>query len=174
MRVHDTEWRPVWSAALIFGVFIVAIALDLAGWSRSAPRLEAPEPVRFAVPPTSVEVDPVLSEDRRLSPESGAVSARDLAAGISREESVVSADVAGAAEEVLTRYADGRWTVVLSDYLGLGSERWGAIFRANDESEVVLALARSIGQEPSSTRVTEVRIDVGSYAGELVRAGASP
>lgn len=173
MRVHRTERQPAWTAALIFGMFTVAIALDLGGWSRSARRVEVPEPAGFAVPLASVEVGRPLSADR-LPPASGSVGARDLAAGISREENVVSADVAGAAEEVLMRYADGRWTVVLADYLGLGSERWGAIFRANDESEVVLALARSTGQGPSSTTVTEVRIDVESYAGELMRAGASP
>lgn len=131
-------------------------------------------PSRIVAPATLVSPVEEGAPGRSIRPSVSAADKPRVAAGISRQEVVVSAGVSQAAEDVLARYAGGPWTLVVSEYLGLGSDRWGAIFRADDESEVVLAWARPTAREAVTTTVTEVRIDVATYAGGLTHADASP
>lgn len=84
---------------------------------------------------------------------------------------VVEGSVGAVAEQALVRFEGRKWEIVLSEYLGLGTDRWAGVFREPNGREVAFVLAQRQEADPPSTKLTEVIIDVSAQARAL---GFSP
>ena len=102
-------------------------------------------------PPTRAEPSDVSPAPRSDPSTHGAL--------VRSSTSVETGSVPRVAERVLDRYASGPWDLVASEYLGLDAGMWGAVFRAQDSQEVVLAIVRNDARESGSGRTTEVKVD---------------